>query len=311
MTALPDTRIRPTTDDRRNKLHASQIPCRLVSYKASTMNAGSNAASSAESLPPRIYILLENPRKGNNLGPILRCANAFGITTVVAVGYEKCSVEGSHGASKNVEIIAYPTVEQAVAFLRGPECSCQSLVGLLGSLPDGYETDGYAVYEDEDESGLAQVRNVAASKTLKELPVRSFPVFTCPFSAGNACIVLSKKHRSGLPISLARHCDAFVHVPHTAIPHVDGAPPLLDTPSCLTITLHHLTTWAGYDERTFQGHKFEVTRPARDAVDSDGTSRLGKERAEVKRKLLQAADETMDEGGIGSMFGANDNLADY
>jgi hypothetical protein len=278
------------------------------------MNAGSSSAiaSSAESLPPRIYILVENPRKGNNLGPIIRCANAFGITTVVAVGFEKCSVEGSHGASKNVEIVAYPTVEQAVAFLRGSECSCQSIIGLLGSMPDGYETDGYTVYGDEDETGLAQVLNVAASKTLKELSIRSFPVFTHPFSSGNACIVLSKKHRSGLPLSLARHCDAFVHVPHVAIPHGDGeSPTLLDTPSCLSITLHHLTTWAGYDERTFQGHKFEVTRPARDAVDADGTSRLAKERAEVKRKLLQAADETVDEGGIGSMFGANDNLADY
>jgi hypothetical protein len=278
------------------------------------MDAGSSSAiaSSAESLPPRIFILVENPRKGNNLGPILRCANAFGITTVVAVGFEKCSVEGSHGASKNVEIVAYPTVEQAVAFLRGSECSCQSLIGLMGSMPGGYETDGYAVYEDEDEMGLARVLNVAASKTLKELPVRSFPVFTRPFSAGNACIVLSKKLRSGLPLSLARQCDAFVHVPHAAIPHKDGeSPPLLDTPSCLSITLHHLTTWAGYDERTFQGHKFEVTRPARDAVDADGTRRLAKERAEVKRKLQQAADEAVDDGGIGSMFGADDTLADY
>lgn len=275
------------------------------------MNAGSSSAvaSSAESLPPRIFILVENPRKGNNLGPILRCANAFGITTVVAVGFEKCSVEGSHGASKNVEIVAYPTVEQAVAFLRGPECSCRSLIGLLGSMPDGYETGGYAVYEDEDETGLAQVLNIAASKKLKECPTRSFPIFTRHFTAGNACIVLSKKHRSGLPLSLARHCDAFVHVPHVAIPHKDGeSPTLLDTPSCLSITLHHLTTWAGYDERTFQGHKFEVTRPA---VDADGLRRLAKERAEVKRGLQQAADETVDEGGVASLFGVDDNLADY
>ena len=41
-----------------------------------------------------IYLLLENPRKSNNLGPILRCASAFGITTVIAVGYAKCAVEG-------------------------------------------------------------------------------------------------------------------------------------------------------------------------------------------------------------------------
>ena len=44
---------------------------------------------------PSLYLLLENPRKSNCLGPILRCASAFGIRTVVAVGYDKCSVEGS------------------------------------------------------------------------------------------------------------------------------------------------------------------------------------------------------------------------
>jgi hypothetical protein len=274
------------------------------------MDAGSSSTipTSAESSLPQLYILVENPRKGNNLGPILRCANAFGITTVVAVGYSKCSVDGSHGASKNVEIIAYPTVEQAVAFLRGPDCACQSLLGLLGSMPDGYETKGYAVYHDKDENGLAQIVNVAASKTMKELPIRSFPVFTCPFSAGNTCIVLSKK--PGLPLSLARHCDALVHVPHVAIQSEGGEflQILLDTPSCLSITLHHLTAWAGYDERTFQGHKFEVTRPARDANDPDGTRRLTKERAEVKRQLQQAAD---DEGGLGSMFAADDSQGDY
>lgn len=41
-----------------------------------------------------VYLLLENLRKSNNLGPILRCASAFGITTVIAVGYAKCAVEG-------------------------------------------------------------------------------------------------------------------------------------------------------------------------------------------------------------------------
>lgn len=49
--------------------------------------------------PPHIYGLIENPRKGNNLGPFLRCACAFGIDTVVAIGYDKCAVEGQFSTS--------------------------------------------------------------------------------------------------------------------------------------------------------------------------------------------------------------------
>ena len=45
-------------------------------------------------LQNRLYLLLENPGKPNNLGSILRCASAFGIRTIVAIGSDKCSVEG-------------------------------------------------------------------------------------------------------------------------------------------------------------------------------------------------------------------------
>jgi len=41
------------------------------------------------------FVLLENERKSNNLGPLLRCACAFGVQTIVAVGYDKCAVEGT------------------------------------------------------------------------------------------------------------------------------------------------------------------------------------------------------------------------
>jgi tRNA G18 (ribose-2'-O)-methylase SpoU len=49
----------------------------------------------SESSLPELFLLLENPKKSNNLGSVLRCASAFGIHTVVAVGYEKCAVEGT------------------------------------------------------------------------------------------------------------------------------------------------------------------------------------------------------------------------
>lgn len=263
---------------------------------------------------PRIYILLENPSKSNNLGPIIRCANAFGITTIVAAGYAKCSVEGSHGASKNVDIIACPTIDQAVAFLRGPDCSCRSFVGLLGAVPDGYNKDGYLVHEDASDKGIEMARVLKHPEDRKVLSVRSYPVSTCPFSPGNVCIVLSKE-RQGLPLALARQCDHLVHVPHVAIEMGDETketPPLLDTQSCISITLHHFTNWAGYDEQTFQGHKFQVTRPDQGDADDPDHAILAKERADGRLELQQAAEEAVQGGGLLSMFGADDEAqGDY
>eukprot|EP00957_Ditylum_brightwellii_P016318 1227043-Ditylum_brightwellii.AAC.1 len=77
------------------------------------------------------YLLLENPKKSNNLGPILRCAAAYAVDQVIFVGYEKCSTDGSHGAAKHVSIVAFPTFDQAVQYLR-KKCDCTSFVGLLG-----------------------------------------------------------------------------------------------------------------------------------------------------------------------------------
>lgn len=44
---------------------------------------------------PQVFLLLENSSKANNLGSILRCASAFGITTIVTIGFAKCSVQGT------------------------------------------------------------------------------------------------------------------------------------------------------------------------------------------------------------------------
>jgi len=290
------------------------VPSTMSSGPSITRSTSPNT-SQPLSVIPRVYLLLENPTKTNNLGPILRCANAFGITTVVAVGYAKCSVYGSHGASKNVQIIAYPTIEQAIAFLRSTECSCQSLVGLVGSVPDGFDTSGRTVHEDEEnEKGIPLARVLRNnSEGTKELAIRSFPVYVHPFSTGNVCIVLSKE-RLGLPLTLARHCDALVHVPHVAI-QMGGdsnsrTPPLLDIQTCLSITLHHFTNWAGYDEQTFQGHKFEIIRSVQDASGPDHFS-LTQERAKSKRALQQAAEEAVNEGNLVSMFEVEDAQGDY
>lgn len=43
---------------------------------------------------PQIFLLIENPKKSNNLGPVIRCATAFGISTIIAIGYAQCSTNG-------------------------------------------------------------------------------------------------------------------------------------------------------------------------------------------------------------------------
>lgn len=143
-------------------------------------------------------------------------------------------------------------MDQAVAFLRD-ECECRSFVGLLGCLPGGYNNNGYNVVESKE--GLAQ----ALVNHGEDMLGRTLPVTTCPFRAGNLCLAVGKQV-AGLPLNLARQCQSFVHVPHIALP-APSPTHLLDIQTCISITLHHFTQWAGYDERTYTGHKFAVKRP--------------------------------------------------
>lgn len=66
---------------------------------------------------PKVYLIIENPKKSNNLGPIIRCAAAYSITQLVFVGYHKCSVEGSHGSNKYVDTTNFPTFSQAKEYV--------------------------------------------------------------------------------------------------------------------------------------------------------------------------------------------------
>lgn len=172
-------------------------------------------------------------------------------------------------------------------------CQCQSIVGLLGPLPDGYDATGYPVLEKEP-SGLTTVVADGDCDLSSEVSTgarRSIPLAAFAFSKGNICFAVSKL-RQGLPHSLARFCDAFVHVPHVKL-HTDR--PLLDAPACLSILLHEYTIWAGYDERTFQGHKFAVVRPQR--ADVDDVARKRAKRAAKSTALAQEADASMGDTG--------------
>jgi len=254
---------------------------------------------------PQIFLLLENPSKSNNLGPILRCATAFGVQTIVAVGYEKCAVQGSHGASKHVQIIAFPTVEQAVHFLQA-DCQCVSIVGLLGPLPGGYDTSGYQVGESGELAEVIWQKERLFDETRPILSSPSFPANALPVALGNTCLALSKD-RHGLPLRLAKQCTVFSHVPHVLIKNGDSYVPLLDTQSSLSIALHHLTARLGYDERTFQGHKFEVVKPHKHCP---GDRQKQADRAEERQRSEQVAEETIGGGALAGLLG-DVNSGDY
>jgi hypothetical protein len=191
-------------------------------------------------------------------------------------------------------IMAFPVGEQAVDYLRNV-CQCQSIVGLLGPLPDGYHERGYPVVLD-DLSGTMRCSD-NASITAK----RSFPVDALEFAKGNICFVISKS-RPGLPVRLATFCDTFAHVPHSTV--YSDSEMLLDTASCLSILLHTYTSWANYDERTFQGCKFQVAHSEQVAVDN-------------AKQLARASDRAARDRAIESdvmnntMFGHDGNDGDY
>lgn len=265
-----------------------------------------------EFIPPRIFLLLDNPSKHNNLGPILRCAAAFAVTQVVAVGFEKCSIEGSHGASKHVPMIAFPTVEQAAAYLRSPTldggCGCCRLVGLLSGAAGAFSSVGYNVKVVE---GLAHVNLDNKEGEILLPSAKSFPVNSKPFLiGGNTCFVLSKLSK-GLPLSLANVCDDFVHVPHATVvcKSVDSeetsAAILLDIQSCLSIALSYFAAWAKYDQRMVEGYKFEVGKVDKGRVLDSIKASQATERKHAKIAQEKAADEAIGSDCLANAFATN------
>lgn len=164
---------------------------------------------------------------------------------------------GSHGASKHVTIIAFPTASQAVQYLRH-ELGCDTLFGLIGGLPNGYDdTNGYPVgevihsnrdddnhendlnhgvtnYPDPDhQCHLVQAytadyleRIICSQGGLvvkQQLVPQSFSVTSLCASAslhdmnGNVRLAINSKNQLGFALDLAQHCLAFLHVPHVKI----------------------------------------------------------------------------------------------
>jgi hypothetical protein len=267
-------------------------------------------SDAARKAPPRIFIMIENPKKSNNLGAILRCGAAYSATFVF-IGYQKCAIDGSHGASKHVEIVSFPTFQQASDYVKG--CGVTSIVGILGdaSFKRGSLDDDRAVFDD-DKLDAVNVSAKLMSRTEESKYPCSRPIHLRPFQGGgNICFLISKRY-VGIPKDQGKYCDAFVHV-STSTPfqtevedgHADGDGDdaiygLLDSQTTLSICLHHFAAFAGYEERDFTGQKFVIAD--REKLEEEQIQILRQERLQKKVEAAQAADDMWVDGGMMNLF---------
>lgn len=264
---------------------------------------------------PQATLLIENPKKNTNWGPLLRCCAAFGIGQIFVVGYNTCSVQGSHGASKHVELVSFPTHQQAIETLKHHE---YELIGVLGGAANADEENGYQIAESEqtstvDKSKMEECVAVStssnASKRSKDLP-KSYPIHCRPF-AGNTCFVVGKR-AEGLPRRLAKLCQKFVHISHQAA--LTGANnndsqtnsiTWLNGEACVSIILHEFSAWAGFHAENYQGQKYKVLRILKGEPNNQSAKR-----GERKRKMEERLQEEQ-EATIGILFGTEDDDGDY
>ena len=218
------------------------------------MDPTTEPESTTVEAPSVITLLIENPGKGKNWGPLLRCCAAFGIETIYVVGYDQCDVRGSHGASKHVRLEAFPTHEQASTALIGPLNKTTGtggfeLVGLLSPPMDSCGENNHV--GDSNDDGFDRERTVVVRERFfyepakKELEIARISASersgTSPEGTGTEkqeesnsdaawnrtsfpvhhrnrfpkrTCLVVDKLKRGLPWSLAKHCSSFVHIPH-------------------------------------------------------------------------------------------------
>eukprot|EP00563_Minutocellus_polymorphus_P020853 CAMPEP_0197725158 /NCGR_PEP_ID=MMETSP1434-20131217/6801_1 /TAXON_ID=265543 /ORGANISM="Minutocellus polymorphus, Strain CCMP3303" /LENGTH=283 /DNA_ID=CAMNT_0043310607 /DNA_START=16 /DNA_END=867 /DNA_ORIENTATION=- len=277
------------------------------------------------------YLLIENSSKGNNLGPLLRCACAFRVTEVIFVGFAQCSTEGSHGSARHVPIRAFTSFEQAEKYLRGADCGVVDIVGVLGGTWNHRSSSAVDAYDDCEISEYDHTSDVNGSSVVRRLVTiasgdaviptfrrvcesggnashnypTSIPVYRRQFR-GNTAFLCTKNWR-GLPAEQARICDSFLHVPHLATEEPCQAM-FVDIQSIISIVFHHFTAWAQYDERESEGQKFDVAVYQKGQISEQQKT----EKAAKRAKIREASGNVLEELASASsgIFGGGDD-GDY
>lgn len=278
---------------------------------------------------PQVTVLIENPRKNTNWGPLLRCCTAFGITQIFVVGFDKCGVEGSHGAYKHVELLAFHNHESAVKALK--EELGFRIVGILQGAPEAYSSNGQDVHcvrhpQPKEDTVLVKRKNVPPQDIVEMATPfpKSYPLHCRPFSR-RTCLAVGKRAR-GLPLSLAQLCDSFVHIPHHGLSSLDDEESSLSPSSFhhdstwitveagMSIVLHEFALWAGYgriakDSKSgnvvhYQGQKYHVEQKQKGISDPDE-----KAKKQEQRKARRDKDASSDGEFLGHVFGGGGNAS--
>lgn len=255
------------------------------------------------------------------------------------VGYDQCNVQGSHGASKHVELVAFSTHQAAVDFLsskvsrddddddghvEGHGPGGFELVGLLNGLStrtdyeDGPNTDanvdrGYLVVREDvtnattgETESFAQAKPPSCLDDVEEGDVRrrlTFPVQSRTF-ARRTCLVVDRKP-GGLPWSLAQYCTRFLHVPHCGGGWTGtDSTTWVTMEACVSIVLHEFAECFDYhNSNVYQGQKYRVEQIYKGGGSSDSAVALEKQE-ERQRQRQEMHDETarLEEEGLGSPF---------
>lgn len=72
---------------------------------------------------PSCYLILFNIAKRENLGFLVRTANAFGVTEILVVGRRDIKKGGACGALQTTRIRHFVTLDQAIVYVRDLGCS--------------------------------------------------------------------------------------------------------------------------------------------------------------------------------------------
>lgn len=273
--------------------------------------------------PARCYLLAQNEKRSNNVGPILRCAAAFAVEQIIFVGYSQCAVAGAHGADRHVNITSFPTLRQAVQYLKQDEaedgCGVKSIVGILNgrynceptlhshrceeqsqtqnspirsgkeyaacnfAMNDVYDSNGTPVIIDnkgvvtldycrhstpcthELDEILSCEDTVSPEKRFLNGQKKSYPIHARRFHKNeNVCFISGRSVSEGISLDQHQICDYFVHIPHLCLAQewqcreIRSSTNALDVQTCLSIVLHHFTSFAQYRARGISKYKFEM-----------------------------------------------------
>lgn len=247
------------------------------------------------------YLLLNNPKPNNNLGPLLRCASAFSISQVMMIGYLKCNTEGAHGANKHLLMTSTTTWDHAFRDLR----NCYN---------DEIQVVGIVRYIHSFDEVVLTVESKNCGQENKVY--KSFPVHTRPFSdsAVAYCFLLIDRNEESLNISLLEQCDLLLHVPQVScsnlsmqvsshaddkltLPPTTGVRSLVETPACFSIVMHHFCAWIGRQQRTVHGHKFDVAQHLTGCITENEQLKLKSARLEARKKNEENAEGLFDGDG--------------